>query len=427
MLVRTLVLISSLLFACSNEPAPPPMSGPAGAEVVASEKARLTTPEVEPEDQAALGVGNRAFALDLYDQLAEDPGNLFLSPYSISVALAMTYAGAEGPTERQMAEALHFDLPEPRLHPAFNAAALALEARGETAAGSDEEPFRLHVVNRLWGQRDASFESLFLDTLALHYGAGMVLLDFLEDPDGSRVTINDWVAMMTEDRIRDLIPRGVIDASTRLVLTNAIYFNAAWDVPFEEEQTQDGPFTLLDGSTATVPLMQQTERHRYASGDGWQAVELAYDANELRMIVLLPEEGRFAEIEGGLDAAFFDGVRENLATRQTTVTLPRFEFEASFGLNDPLQALGMVDAFGGAADFSGIDGTRSLYIQAVLHKAFVSVNEAGTEAAAATAVVVRDTSAPEPAEITMDRPFLFFIVDEPTGQLLFLGRVLDPR
>ena len=420
--LATSVLFSVGLVACGGDGGTP--TTPPGAGVARSSLARQTTPDVPPEDRAAFASNNRDFALALYDRLRAEDGNAFLSPYSISTALAMTFAGAEGETERQMRTALRFELPEERLHPAFNWTALELDGRGEGARGSDDGAFRLQVVNSTWAQDGYPFLDTYLDTLALHYGSAVYLLDFEHDPDGAREVINQWVEDQTENRIEDLIPPGVITPITTLVLTNAIYFNAAWNVPFKEEMTADGTFHRLDGTTSTVPLMHQTAEHRYAEGDGWQAVELRYDAEELAMIFVLPADERFDEIEAALPSSY-DAIAAALTEHITTVTLPRFEFRAEYALREPLEALGMIDAFTGDADFSAMDGTRSLFIQAVIHQAFVSVNEAGTEAAAATAVVVGRTSAPEPATIALDRPFLFFIVDHPTGEILFLGRVTD--
>jgi serpin B len=253
------------------------------------------------------------------------------------------------------------------------------------------------------------------------------VLDFASAPEEARTTINEWVSEQTEERIKDLIPQGAIDALTRLVLTNAIYFNAAWANPFEEAATHDGPFHLLDGSEASVPLMKQTEGFGYAEGEGYQAVELPYDGRELAMVVLLPREGQFEEFEGGLDAAQAEQIIGSLAYRQVALTMPKFEFESEFMLRDTLAALGMAEAFSEQADFSGMTGQRDLFISDVVHKAFVSVDENGTEAAAATAVIMKLTAAvEEPAEMTMDRPFIFLIRDLETGAILFVGRVVEP-
>jgi len=395
-----------------------------------SEKERVTLPTVPSEDLAALVDGNSAFAFDLYQRLLEEgDGNVFYSPYSISLALAMTYAGARGETERQMESALHFALPQERLHPAFNRLDLILATRGQGAEGKDGEGFRLHVVNRIWGQEGYEFLDAFLDTLATNYGAGLRLLDFASGPEEARVAINEWVSEQTEGRIEELIPPNVITGLTRLVLTNAIYFNAAWARPFNEDLTKDGPFHLLDGGEVTVPMMRQTEFFGYAEGAGYQAVELPYDGQELSMVILLPEAGGFASFEESLDAEQVDRIVKNLQQQQVALTMPRFEVESAFSLKDALAALGMPDAFSMAADLSGMDGTQDLFIQDVVHKAFVTVDEEGTEAAAATAVVVALKSAPpqEPVEMTMDRPFLFMIRDIKTGTVLFVGRVVQPE
>jgi serpin B len=371
--------------------------------------------------------GNSGFAFDIYQLLKEDNDNVFYSPYSISVALAMTYAGARGETERQMADTLHFTLPQNRLHPAINALDLELAQRGQGAEGKDEEGFRLNIVNAIWGQEDYEFLTEFLDTLAQNYGAGLRVLDFAGDPEAARVTINDWVSDQTEGRIENLIPPGALGGLTRLVLTNAIYFNAAWSEPFEPSMTEGGPFHLLDDSQVTVPMMRQTTSFGYAEGDGYQAVELPYDGRELAMVVLLPEVGGFEEFEESLDAERVDAIVSDLAYRQVSLAMPKFEFDSGFSLADTLVAMGMPVAFSGEADFSGMTGSRALFISDVIHKAFVSVDEAGTEAAAATAVIMAESAAPEqPVEVTVDSPFIFFIRDIETGAILFIGRVLDP-
>jgi serpin B len=399
---------------------------PAAGELIKSDKQRDTAPEVNESELATLVEGNSAFAFNLYQQLRDEEGNLFYSPYSISLALAMTYAGARGETEEQMADALRFTLPQSQLHPAFNALALELASRGEGAQGKDSEGFRLNIVNAIWGQRDYGFMAEFLDRLAVNYGAGLRVLDFIDAPEESRVTINDWVSKQTEDRIEDLIPPGLINPNTRLVLTNAIYFNAAWLYPFEENLTRDGVFYLLDGSEVTLPMMRQTESFGYAEGDGYQAVELPYDGNELSMVILLSASGQFETFEAALDAAQVEGIIESLENREVSLTMPKFEFDSSFSLREALSALGMPIAFSRGADFSGMTGNRDLFIADVVHKAFVSVDETGTEAAAASAVVMELTAMPETVEVTINRPFIFLIRDIETGAILFVGRTLNP-
>jgi serpin B len=400
---------------------------PVSGEVLQSAKPRVTSPAVSEADMATLVNGNSAFAFDLYQELKGAGGNLFYSPYSISLALAMTYAGARGDTAQQMADTLHFTLSQDRLHPALSSLGIELSKRGEGAKGTDEKGFRLNIVNAIWGQKGYQFLTQFLDLLAENYGAGLRLLDFIGAPEESRITINNWVSDQTEGRIKDLIPPGVIDTLTRLVLTNAIYFNAAWQYPFEKDMTRDGPFYLLNGGEVTVPMMRQTESLGYAEGDGYQAVGLPYDGRELEMVLLLPRPGQFDTFEGSLDAQRVDAIVKALASRQVALTMPKFEFESSFGLKQTLSTLGMRVAFTEDADFSGMDGKRDLLIQDVIHKAFVSVDEAGTEAAAATAVIVGATAMPaSPVEVTADRPFVFVIRDIETGAILFVGRVVNP-
>jgi serpin B len=402
-------------------------SQPAEGSVLQSDKPRDETPSVSAGDAQTLVDGNTTFALKLYHQIKEEGENLFYSPYSISMALAMTYAGANGETEQQMAEAMNFYLSQEDLHPAFNSLDQELASRGEGAQGKDGEGFRLNVVNALWGQKDYDFLDSFLDTLAVNYGAGLRILDFVKAPEESRVTINDWVSDETEGRIEELIPEGIIDAMTRLVLTNAIYFNAAWADPFNENATQDGPFYLLDGSTVTVPLMRQTEGYGYTEGAKYQAVEMPYDGHELSMVIILPGENEYNNFEDGLDTNQLNAILGEINHQEVNLTLPKFEFTADFELTQALSNMGMPIAFDAGADFSGMTGKRDLFIGSVIHQAYVGVDEAGTEAAAATAVEMELTAAPAmPVTMTIDRPFIFLIRDIETGSILFMGRILNP-
>jgi len=402
---------------------------PAAAGVLQSDKERITSPLVPTSEQALLVEGNSAFAFELYQALKGQGGNLFYSPYSISLALAMTYAGARGETARQIADTLQFLLGQDRLHPALNWLDAELAKRGEGAQGKDGEGFRLNIVNAIWGQKDYEFLTGFLDILAENYGAGLRILDFITETEASRLAINDWVSDQTEGRIEDLIPQGAINELTRLVLTNAIYFNAAWAYPFDEDVTANGPFYLLDGGQVTVPMMKQTETFGYVKGEGYQALELPYDGGELSMVILLPASGNFETFEKGLRAQQVADIISGLQSNRVTLTMPKFEFKSQFGLNDVLAGMGMPIAFSpDEADFSGMTGKPELFISDVVHKAFVAVDEAGTEAAAATAVIVGVTSVPAepPVTVTIDRPFIFLIRDIETGAILFVGRVLDP-
>lgn len=395
--------------------------------VIMSDKQRIVSPDVSGDEQKALVSGNSGFALDLYQQVRQKEGNLFYSPYSISTALAMTWAGAKGQTEADMAQALHFELGQDKLHPGFNWLDQELESRGQGAQGADGQGFRLRVVNALWGQVGYPIEATFLDTLALNYGAGMHIVDFVDQPQQSADLINGWVSDQTEGKIEKLVPVEAITPATVLILTNAIYFNAAWRDPFEPANTSDGSFALGDGSTVTVPMMHGNPEMPYVKGDGYQAVALPYDGDELSMLVVLPDQGSLDSFEASFDTAKLDEIMTGLSEHQVDITMPKFKFEYELGLKKTLETMGMEIAFkSGVADFTGINSKGQPYIQDVLHKAFIGVNEAGTEAAAATAVIIGDESAPQPASITLDHPFLFAIRDNATGSLLFVGRVADP-
>ncbi len=419
------ILMVTILFgslACAR-------SASSSVELLQSSKPRITAPDVNKSDLTTQVSGNNDFAFDLYQSLREGDSNLFYSPYSISLALAMTYAGARGETAGQMADTLHFDLNQDRLHPLFNSLDIELNKRGEGARGKDGEGFKLSIINAIWGQKNYKFLSSFLDSLAQNYGAGLRPLDFASELEESRLTINSWVSDQTNEKIKDLIPQGVLSPATVLVLTNAIYFNAAWQYPFNENQTKEGPFYLLDGNTVTVPMMRNTESYGYAEGDNYQAIELSYDGGELSMVILLPQAGQFEAFEDALDGNRVADIIGSIGYRQVALTMPRFTYESKFMMRGTLSDMGMRDAFmGGFADFSGINGQRTLFIDEIIHQAFVDVDETGTEAAAATAVIVAELAAPaEPKQVTIDRPFIFLIRDVETGTILFIGRVLNPN
>ncbi len=424
-------VLISLLASCAPGPA-----GSGSQQSVSSKKPRAAA-QVSDQDRSALAAGNTAFALDLYHRLASADQNMFYSPYSISLALAMAYAGARGNTAKQMAGALHFTLPADQLHPAFNsldqelATRKELPGQGTGGKGADSKGFRLNIVNDIWGQQGHTFQPAFLDLLAMDYGSGLREIDFQHDAEGARKTINDYIAQKTEQRIKDLIPQGAIDPLTRMVLTNAIYFNAAWMYPFDKDLTKTAPFTRLDGSKVDVSMMRlpATEQLMYAAGDGYQAIALPYENQNLSMLLLVPDQGRFADFESRMDAAALANILGQMKVTPAKVLMPGFKTESSFSLAKELSGMGMADAFSpGQADFSGMDGTRDLAISDVVHKAFVKVDESGTEAAAATAVMMPAAAMnPEnPVTLTIDRPFIFMIRDEPTNTILFIGKLLDP-
>jgi serpin B len=367
--------------------------------------------------------GNTSFAFDLYGKLRAQPGNLLLSPYSLSTALAMTYAGARGETAAQMARVLHFKADPGPLDEAFRKLGEQLDE------GAESRPFELAIANALWGGKDERFLPEFLELIARNYGAGLRQVDF-HHPEQARRIINEWVLALTKDKIKDLLQPRQIGPDTALVLTNAIYFKGNWFYPFPKQSTRDEEFTLTSDEKIRVPTMQLTERLRYFDEPGLQGLELPYGGGALSMVVLLPQKpDSLAAVEESLSLKMLYGCLSKLTARMVTVSLPRFKFEAGFELKDALSALGMGAAFSSSADFSGMNGERDLFLSAVIHKAFIAVNEEGTEAAAASAVVVsRGRARPEPPlTFRADRPFLFLIRDNRSGSLLFLGRVTDPR
>jgi len=404
--------------------------GGSNSQELVSELPRTDVSGTTGDDLNQLATADRTFALDLYHQLETMDGNLFYSPYSISSALAMTYAGAEGKTAEEMAAVFHFLMEEGRLHPAFNALDQYLESLAEQEIPEDKgEAFQLNITNAIWGQKDFHFENDFLDTLAANYGAGLRLLDYIQAPEKSRVTINDWVSDQTEERIQDLIPQGAINSDTRLVLSNAIYFKATWLESFEESLTKDKVFHGLDGEEFMTPMMSlgSDASFPYYQGEGFQAVDLPYLGGQVSMLVIVPDEGKFTDFEVNLNSEILDEIIGNLAYQSMYLNFPKFEFETEISLATILAKMGMPSAFNDGADFSGMTGTKDLFISDVFHKAFVSVDEEGTEAAAATAVVMSLTSAPEnPLRLEVDRPFLFLIRDIQTNSILFMGRVVEP-
>jgi serpin B len=366
-----------------------------------------------------------SFGTDLYAVVATGDGNVVFSPASIMTALAMTYAGARGVTAEEMAAVLHVDLDDPAFHAAMNALDLALESR---SFKSGDDRVQLSIANSLWGQDGLAFEQPFLDTLAEDYGTGMRLVDFKAAAEKARVQINDWVASQTNDKITDLIPAGVLNDLTRLVLVNAVYLDATWALQFDPNDTSDGSFTTLAGTQVTVPMMRQTSSFSYAKGDGWQAVQLPYSGNKLAMLLIVPDQGRFTDVEQELGSGLLSEAVAGLSPASVALTVPKFTFRTQAQLGSALKTLGMPTAFDpNSADFSGMTTEEQLLIDEVIHEAYIAVDEEGTEAAAATAVVMRATSAPM-VDVTfeIDRPFIFALRDTETGALLFLGRVTDP-
>jgi serpin B len=395
-------------------------------------EAYVAADAVQPAGDAAGNVsaiveGGNQFALDLYRQLRAQEGNLFFSPSSISIALAMTYAGAAGETAAEMARTLHFPAPRGQLHDGMHALLASWSMPDE------QQGIRLHMANRLWGQEDFEFLPPFLGITREKYAAELARLDFARSEE-ARQTINTWVEDQTEDKITNLIPAGVLSSDTRLVLTNAVYFHGMWAGPFKEELTKDEDFHLTAGDTVKVPLMHRTDAYRYAAVDDLQLLELPYGNGSLSMVVLLPrDKAGLADLETQLTLENLQQWTAALKREdEVQVHLPRFKTTSQFELSRTLRDMGLASTFDPhAADFSGMTGARDVFVSAVIHKAFVDVNEQGTEAAAATAVAVRVTAAPiaepkEPPVFRADHPFVFLIRDRRHDAILFMGRITNP-
>ena len=391
------------------------------------------------EGERIIVEGNNKFALQSYAKLRAREGNLFFSPYSISTALAMTYAGARGKTEKQMARVLHFpgfttsheQIPsmevqnQKHFHLVFGTTIKDLNARGKKGG------YELTVANALWGQKGYGFLKEFTELIKTNYDGRLNEVDFVRAAEAARKTINAWVEKKTRNKIKNLIPKGVLNRLTRLVLTNAIYFKGNWASRFKKDRTKDAPFTLAGGEKVNIPMMNQTADFNYMETEDFQGLELPYVDNELSMIILLPKQvDGLTEFEKTLTLKNLSQWLAKLRKRKVIVSVPKFKMTSQFRLAEVLKSMGMTDAFvPDVADFSGMNGRRNLFISAVIHKAYVDVNEEGTEAAAATAVVVGITSV-GPRTIPVfraDHPFLFLIRDNRSGSILFIGRVTNPK
>jgi serpin B len=394
----------------------------------AAQEIRSEAPRSSADPAAAQDIRGAMDALcaDLYKVVAREPGNLVVSPYSVGIALAMTRVGAVGETSKQMDTVLHAELAKD-LNAGFHALDQALVKRPEKFKFRDrmlDLGLEFATANRLWGQEEFIFERPFLDVLAKDYGAGMQIVDYKAAADGARRTINDWVAARTRDRIKEIIPPGMIDSQTRLVLTSAIYLRATWSQPFHAAVA--GTFHRADGSDVKARMMSQSKTLRYAAGDNYQAVRLSY-AGGLSMVLIVPSAGRLASFEHALDGKTLRRIVSGLRDTQVRLSMPKFSFRSQAQLKDVLSELGMPIAFTGRADFSRMTMQEPLEIVDVAHQAFITVDEKGTEAAAAIAMWSLGMLAPlRPVELHIDRPFLFLIQDDETGAVLFMGRVSDP-
>jgi serpin B len=422
-----ILLLSAIVFpACGNSSVTPSVDGSgSSASEIRSNLSRITSPGVSAADATQLAEDNLALGVDVYGQLrAANSGNFIFSQTSISLALAMLYGGAANNTAAQMATALHFTLPPERLHPAFNALDLALSAQpSDGGAGI----FQLSIANSTWVQAGFTFLPSYLDLLAEDYGAGLFVENFVTAPETARADINNWVSNQTQKMIPQLFDPGTIDSSTRLVLADAVYFHGDWMLPFGAN-SPNGTFHAPAGDVS-VPMMSVSDMTNAIiwSGTGFSAAALDYVGGTTSMVLLVPDAGTLDAFEQGLTTTRLGAMLTPGQVANGRLTMPRFKFSTPSPLNGVLGALGMTDAFNpGLADFSGMDGGRDLSVGTVIHKAVIAVDETGTTAAAATGVTLVNAAIVTGPTLTVDRPFLFFIRHNPTGAILFQGRVVDP-
>ena len=398
-----------------------------GLQLVRSEAPFTDHGAVPAADIDAVVTADTALGVRLLDLIGEDGGNVIVSPYSVASALGMLLPGTRGETRDELMAVLGVT-DEAAYHAGRGAVDARVNEPGTPPPEGDTEVFTLRAVNQVFAQDDFPVEDAYLDVLAADYDAAVALVDFAEDPDGSRQIVNAWVEDQTEDRIVDLIPEGVITTLTRLVLTNAVYFFANWEHQFDVDATRTGPFTRADGSTVDVPLMHTSARLGYVEGDDYRAARLPYAGFTTSMLVIAPDD--LAAFVAQMNTGTVTDILEGLTDHDVDLTMPRVEFRTAAGLRPVLQQLGLIKAFEApstdGADLTGIHPERILFVQDVVHQAFVSIDEFGTEAAAATAVVIGLESAPPPAELSLDRPWLFIILHNETGEPLFLGQVTDP-
>jgi len=394
---------------------------------------RSPSPGVKPEKSSGGSSGvanvveaNNQFAFEYYSHLKNrETGNIFFSPFSISSALVMTYEGAREQTAKEMQSVLHF--------PADDNLRRTEYLKIFNELNKKDKKYELNIANALWAQKDYQFLSDYIDTVEKYYGGKTNNLDFVKDPEGSRVTINDWVEKQTKDKIKDLIPQGVINDMTRLVLTNAIYFKGEWVKQFDKENTTDEDFRINENDSVKVPMMQRTDEEaefNYAENKDLQILEMPYSGEDLSMLILLPKDDDLAKVENSLSIENLAQWKKDLKKQRVEVFVPKFKFETKYLMTEDLKAMGMPTAFGLGADFSGMDGKKDLFISEVIHQAFVEVNEEGTEAAAATGVVMMLGALPgEETKIPVfraDHPFIFLIQEKNSGNILFIGRVVNP-
>lgn len=412
-----IVGLGIFLYGCTTQPEPTPEPTPT----------QEPTPEPEPinQQQVTLANGvveaNNLFSIDLYDKYKSEDGNLFFSPYSISSALSMTYEGAKGQTAEEMQAVLHLPDGKNKIRSDFVSIYNELNKA--------DKNYKLTTANALWAQEDYPFVNEYFNVVDEYYDGKVTNLDFKTDTENSRVTINNWVEDKTNDKIKDLIPAGMLSPATRLVLTNAIYFKANWSSQFDAKDTWDGKFKLGSGESVDARMMYQTSNYNYGETSDLQILEMDYLGNDLSMLIILPKENNMAQIENTFSVEKLEDWKDYMQTEKVRVTLPKFKFETKYFMAEDLKEMGMPTALYPDADFTGMSPTDELFISQVIHQTFIEVAEYGTEAAAATAVIMGAGAAPEqeqPKIFRADHPFIFIIQQKDSGNILFMGRMSDP-
>ncbi len=421
---KIFAVVFLVLFITGCSTTPPSVIPPA------KEMAPTGNPTADQNELTTLVQGNSEFGLDILRLLRKENDNVIFSPLSISTALAMAESGAREDTLSQMRDTLHINLPEEKLHPLYHRLNTTLEENAKNSSAPSEFDYELAISNALWGDKNESFLKEYLDIMDTHYDSGLTLMDFMNAPDESRIKINRWVEEQTHEKIKDLLAEGSINSATSLVITNTVYLKAAWQEPFQEENTRNADFYLLDKSPVSVPFMQNTADYAYSKesgADAYTAVVLPCKEGKLAMLVIMPDDPEtFIE---NLNAEKLQQIRQSMNYTHLNLSFPKYKNESSFSLATPLQQLGMKNAFDPLlADFSGMTGKRSLYISDAIHKAFIDVDEKGTEAAAATAIIIAKSAMPgnEPITAKFDHPFIYFMMDQETQSILFMGQMSDP-
>jgi len=392
---------------------------------------REANPKADPKQIEILANANRVFAFDFYKSLLNEDGNIIFSPYSLSIALSMTLGGAEGETQKEMLDTLQLTLENADIHPAFNALAMAIKTSQDEIPDIEGDAFVLNIANSIWGQDGFDFKESFLNKIANNYDAGIFNVDFKNNPELAREKINTWVEDETQGKIKDLIPPNAITEFTRLILANAIYFKGSWLNSFNKNLTQQGDFWTLSESQISVDMMKSLgNKFNYVQDGNIEAILLPYLSRDFAMTIILPKQGAFLSVEKELSTDLIDTLLGKMQPENVDLVMPKFDYETTINANDILKSLGMELAFNPEkSDFSGMSEEDRLYITDVLQKATITVDEEGTEAAAATAIIMGVKSMPiqeEPITLVIDRPFLFFISHLPTGSILFMGRVVEP-